>query len=164
MAAGSVNGQFYQHALIDLSSSARQGAPFLHRLFSALSFSDEGPKEPVHDSRGEIVGYVIKPRKTDGKVKMKMKEWDLWRDWFYQQAALLSTQLQRPVGPGQVEVTMTVSVGVTLAASRTRRVRCMVQGEAFESTDDQNPLDVEVALFVLDVTDEQGRRFVERGQ
>jgi hypothetical protein len=160
---GQVNGQFYQHALIDLSSQARAGAPFMHRLFSALSFSDEGEKEAVLDSRGEIVGYVIKPRKTDGKVKMKLVEWDRWRDYLYQQAALLSAQLNRPMGPGQVELTMTVSVGVTLAASRTRRVRVMVQKEDFDSSDDQNALEIEIPLFVMDVTDEQGRRFVERG-
>lgn len=160
---GQVNGQFYQHALIDLASNADVGVPFIHRLFSSLSFSDEGAKEAVMDASGEIVGYVIKPRKTDGKVKMKMNEWDLWRDWLFQQATLLSAQLQRPVGPGQVELTLTVSVGATLAASRTRRVRCMIQGEPFESTDDQNALEVEAALFVMDITDEQDRRWVERG-
>lgn len=160
---GQVNGQFYQHALIDLSSAADVGAPFLHRLFSSLEFSDEGAKEAVLDAHGEIAGYVIKPRKTDGKIKMKTNEWDQWRDWFYQIAAVLSAQIQRPMGPGQVEAVLTVRVGVTLAASRTRRVRCMVQSEAFTSSDDQNPLETEIPLFVLDITDEQGRRFVERG-
>ena len=161
--AGSVNGQFYQHALIDLASSARAGAPFLHRLFSGLSFSDAGEKKAVHDAHGEIVGYTIQPRDTDGKIVLKLKEWDLWRDWLFQQAALLAAQLGRPMGPGQVEITMTVSCGVTLAASRTRRLRCMVQKEVFDSKDDQNPLEAEIPLFVMEITDEQGRRFVERG-
>lgn len=161
--SGQVNGQSYQHALIDLTSSARQGAPFLHRKFKTLKFSDEGEKEAVLDHRGEIVSYVIKPRKTDGSVSMLLEEWDQWRDWLFQQAALLSVQLQRPTGPGQVEFTMTVSVGVTLAASRTRRVRAMVQKEDFDSDDGQDPLKIEVPLFVMDITDDQGRRFVERG-
>lgn len=160
----SVNGQFYQHALIDLTSSARQGAPFLHRLFESISFSDSGEKEAVYDSRGEIVGYVVKPRKTDGKVKMKQVEWNAWREWFMGQAALLSTQLQRPCGPGQVEATATLSCGVNLASSMTRRIRFMIQQESFESSDNQDPLSVEIPLFVMDVTDELGRRFVERGQ
>lgn len=159
-----VNGQAMQHALIDLASSARVGAPFLHRQFSAISFSDAGEKEAVYDSRGAIVAYVIKPRKTDGKTKLKQGEWNLWRDWFMTQAALLATQLQRPMGPGQVEITMTLSCGVTLASSMTRRIRCMIQQEAFDSTDDQNALEVEVPLFVIDITDELGRRFVERGE
>lgn len=159
----SVNGQALQHALIDLASLAPTGVPFMHRQFSAISFSDSGEKEAVYDSRGEIVGYVIKPRKTDGKVKMKQGEWNLWRDWFMTQASLLSAQLARPCGPGQVEVTMTLSCGVTLATQMTRRIRCMIQQEAFDSTDDQNALEVEVPLFVMDITDELGRRFVERG-
>jgi hypothetical protein len=158
-----VNGQAMQHALIDLASNARVGVAFLHRQFSAISFSDSGEKEAVLDSRGEIIQYVIKPRKTDGKVKMKQQEWNLWRDWFMTQAQLLAAQLQRPVGPGQVEVTMTMSCGVTIASQMTRRIRCMIQQEAFDSTDDQNPLEVEVPLFVMDITDELGRRFVERG-
>jgi hypothetical protein len=163
MAAGQVNGQAYQHALIDLSSSARQGVPFLHRKFKSLKFSDEGMKEPVYDAHGEQIQYVIKPRKTDGSITMLLDEWDLWRDWLYQQAALLTAQLQRPIGPGQVEFTMTVSVGVTLAASRTRRVRAMVQKEDFDSDDGQDPLKAEIPLYVIDITDEFGRRFVERG-
>lgn len=158
-----VTGQAMQHALIDLASNARVGAPFLHRQFSSINFSDSGEKDPVLDSRGEVIGYVIKPRKTDGKIKMKQGEWNLWRDWFMTQAVLLSAQLQRPVGPGQVEITLTLSCGVTLASQMTRRIRCMIQSEAFDSTDDQNPLEVEVPLFVMDITDELGRRFVERG-
>lgn len=157
-----VNGQAMQHALIDLSSSARVGAPFLHRQFSAISFSDAGEKEAVYDAKGEIIAYVLKPRKTDGKVKVKQLEANLWRDWFMQQAALLSAQLQRKIGPGQVEFTMTLSCGVTLASSMTRRIRAMIQQEAFDSTDDQNPLEVEFPLFIMDITDELGRRFVER--
>jgi hypothetical protein len=164
MGAAQVNGQAMQHALINLSSSARVGSPFLHRQFSAISFSDEGAKEPVYDSTGAIIGYVIKPRKTDGKVKLKQGEWNLWRDWFMTQAALLSAQLQRPMGPGQVEVAMTLTCGVTLATSMQRRIRCMAQREAFDSTDDQNPLEVEVPLFIMDITDQLGRRFVERGE
>jgi hypothetical protein len=160
--AAQVNGQAFQHALIDLASAARVGVPFVHRQFSAISFSDAGEKEAVYDARGEIVAYVIKPRKTDGKVKLKQKEWNAWRDWFMTQAQLLVAQLQRPVGPGQVEITITLSCGVTLASSMTRRIRCMIQQEAFDSTDNQNPLEVEVPLFVMDVTDELGRRFVER--
>lgn len=160
---GQVNGNFMQHALIDLTSSARQGAAFPHRLFEAISFSDEGAKEAVLDAHGEIVGYVIKPRKTDGKIKLKQNEWNLWRDWFYQQAAFLTAQLQRPCGPGQVEFTMTLSCGVTIASQMTRRIRAMIQQESFDSSDDQNPLAVEIPLFVMDVTDELGRRFVERG-
>lgn len=159
----SINGQYYQHALIDLASSARQGASFQHRMFTSLKFSDEGMKEAVLDQRGEIIGYVVKPRKTDGAVSMKMIEWDLWRDWLYQQAALLSAQLQRQVGPGQVEFTMTVSVGATPATSRVRVVRAMVQKEDFDSSDNQDPINVEVPLFIMDVTDRDGRRFVERG-
>lgn len=158
-----VNGQGFQHALINLTSSARQGAPFLHRLFSSFSFSDEGAKEAYYDSHGEQAGYTIKPRKTDGKIKMKLQEWGLQLDWLRQQAILLSAQLQRPVGPGQVEVTATLSVGATLATSRTRRIRYMVQQDAFDSSDDQNVLEVEIPLFIMDVTDELGRRFVERG-
>ena len=158
----SVNGQFYQHALIDLSSVAEQGTPFQHRLFSSLKFSDEGMKEAVLDARGEIVGYVVRPRKTDGSISMKMKEWDLWRDWLYQQASQISAQLQRNVGPGQVEFTMTVKVGATPATSRERRVRAMVQKEDFDSSDNQDAINVEVPLFILDISDTQDRRFVER--
>jgi len=157
-----VNGQQHQHALIDLASAARVGAPFLHRQFSAISFSDAGEKEAVMDSRGAIIGYVIKPRKTDGKVKLKQAEWVLWRTWFLTQAALLAAQLQRPMGPGQVEITMTLASGI--ANPMTRRIRCMIQQEAFDSTDDQNPIEVEVPLFVMDITDENGKRFVERGE
>lgn len=158
-----VNGQYYQLALIDLSSSATAGTPFTHRKFSALKFSDEGSKEAVLDASGEIIGFVIKPRKTDGSVTMKLVEADEWRDWLYQEANALSQQLQRPVGIGQVVFTMNVKIGATPGTSRIRRIRAMVQSEAFDASDSQDPLNADVPLFVMDITDDQGRRFVERG-
>lgn len=159
-----INGQGWQHALIDLTSNAKQGIPFLHRLFSSISFSDEGAKEAYYDSLGAIAGYTIKPRKTDGKIKMKLQEWQDELTWLRTQAALLSVELGRPCGPGQVEITATLSCGATLSTSMTRRIRYMVQQDAFDSTDDQNVLEIEIPLFIMDVTDEFGQRFVERGE
>jgi hypothetical protein len=157
-----VNGNFFQHSLVNASATGT-GASFQFRLFSAISYSDSGEKEAVLDSRGEIAGYVVKPRKTDGKIKLKQMEWNSFRDWLMVQAQLLTAQTNRPFGPGQVEITISLNVGVTPAAGMKRDIRCLVQQEAFDSTDDQNPLEVEVPLFVIDVTDGNGRRFIERG-
>src|SRR6476659_8119887 len=105
MSVTTVSGQGPQHALISLQSTGT-GATFRHRTFKSLKFEDAGEKEAVTDAQGEIIAYVIKPRKT---------------------------------GPGQLEFNMPVSVGLTLASTITRRLRCMVQKEAFESEDNQDP-------------------------
>lgn len=157
-----IGGQEYQHALIDLQSSAG-GKPFQHDRFKSLSYEDGAEKSPVYDSQGRIIAYVVKPQKTDGAVTMLMSEWWTWEDWLRQEAdKLTAANPLRQYGIGQVVFALTVQYGATLDTLRTDIIEgCMVQAAPKKSDDNQEALVVEVKLFLTGVKDAKtNRRFM----
>jgi hypothetical protein len=156
-----INGQALQHALLDLRAAGTAGE-FQFATFKSIEFSTTAEKEAVYDSQGQQIQYVIKPMKTAGKLSCNLDEYFAFYDWLQDQAALLSNQVQRPIGPLQVEFDITLTFGAVLANLKTRRLKAaMMTGEAISSKDDQNVLVMEVPLFIARIEDEQGRSVIE---
>lgn len=157
----SVNGQAYQHALIDLQAVVT-GAPFYFSKFKSLKYEDGAEKSPVHDSQGQQVQYVIKEQKTDGSMSMLLSEWYDFREFLREQTVALSAQLGRPVGIGQVEFELTVQYGQTALTKKVDRLLgAMVQREPRDSNDNQDALIVEIPLFILAITDNLNNSFIQ---
>lgn len=161
----SINGRELQHALVNLQATcSATGATFTFQYFSAVEIKDGAKKEAVRDKNGKQTGYVIKQQETDSKVTTLQSEWYRFRSWLRQQATAIAAQTQQPTGIGQVEFDVTCTFGNTIATRQTDRLgTVMVQEEAKKSTSDQNPLSVDIPLFVLEVSDENGIHFVEYG-
>lgn len=155
-----INGQEFQHALIDLQATGT-GAPYQFTRFKSLDYKNGAKKEAVKDSTGRNVSYTIGDQETDGSVSMLLSEWFVFREWLRLQARAIQAQIQRPVGIGQVAFDMTAQYGQTLATlQKDRLVGVMVQEEPRKSSDDQKALVVEIPLFILDITDDKENRFV----
>jgi hypothetical protein len=164
MGTTGVNGQEYQHALMDLQATGT-GAPYRFSRFKAVKYEDSAEKKPVNDHQGQQVAYTIDNQKTNGSVTMLLSEWFKFRAFLRAQAAALSAQLQRPVGIGQVTFDMTVQFGQTLQTLQTDRLLgAMVQKEPRDSQDNQEALVVEIPLFILQITDKDGNTFVRYDQ
>jgi len=157
-----IGGQEYQHALVDLQAVST-GAPYKFSKFKAVKFKDAAKKSAVTDSQGQIVSYTIGKQETDASIKMLTSEWFNWRDWLLQQAAIITAQNQgNKIGYGQVASDLTVQFGNTLVSLKKRKLLgVMVNEEAMESDDNQSALEIEVPLFLLAVTDENGNRLIE---
>jgi hypothetical protein len=165
MAAGIVNGQEHQHALVDVQATTT-GAPYRFAKFKSIKYKNSAPKKGVNDHQGQQVSYTIDNQKTEGSISMLLSEWFLFRAFLRQQAAALAAQLGRKVGIGQVAVDLTVQFGATLQTlQKDRIIGAMVQEEPRDSSDNQDALVVEVPLFFLDVVDgKTGERFIEYDQ
>lgn len=157
-----VNGQSYQHALIDLRA-AGTGGEAQFTTFRSIDFSSGADKEGVADYQGQQISYTVKPMKTSGKFSLLQDEYgDMFYKWLLQQAAQLSTTMQRPMGIGQVRFDMTVTFGALLTAMMTRRLKgCLLNQEAFSSKDDQAALVMEFPLFITRIEDQDGKAFME---
>lgn len=156
-----VNGQALQHALIDVRVAGTAGE-FQFLTFKSIEFKIGADKEAVYDAQGQQIGYTIKPMKTTAKLSCNTDEWFPFYDWLQQQASALAAQLQKPIGPLQVEFDVTVTFGAVLAKLKTRRLKsCLINEEAFSSKDDQNVLVQEIPLFVSRIEDENGRSMIE---
>jgi hypothetical protein len=160
----SINGRELQHALVKLKAScAATGAPpFEFRFFKSLKYKTSAKKEAVRDKSGQQVGYVIKQEETEGSMTTLQSEWLRFRSWLMQEANVLAQQMQVAIGIGQVEVEFTVTYGQTLATLATDVLAtAMVQSEGRDSSDNQDPLNTEIELFILKIHDGQYNYFVE---
>jgi hypothetical protein len=156
----SVNGQEYQHALIDLQATG-SGAPYQFARFKSVEYEDGAKKDAVKDHRGKQVAYTIGEQETNGNLVMLLSEWFKFRSWLRLQAAAISAQVQQPIGIGQVAFDMTVQYGQTLQTlQKDRLLGTMIQKEPRKSSDDQKVLVVEIPLFILSITDDQNNSFV----
>jgi len=160
----SINGRELQHALVNLQATcAVTGAPaFTFKFFKALKYKNGAKKEPVRNKQGQMVSYVIKEEETDASLTTLLSEWFSFRDWLRQQAAIIASQVQAPIGIGQVEFELTVTYGQVLAKLKTDRLlTAMVQEEGRDSSDNQDPLAAEIPLFTLTISDDQNNHFIE---
>jgi hypothetical protein len=155
----SIQGRELQHALVRLNAScAATGAPgFEFKFFKTLKYKSGAKKEAVRDKSGQQVAYVIRQEETEGSLTTLLTEWLRFRAWLRQQAALLAATMQVPVGVGQVEFELTVTYGQTLSTLATDRLAtAMVQEDGRDSSDNQDPLNAEIPLFILAITDADG--------
>jgi hypothetical protein len=105
---------------------------------------------------------VIKQEETEGSITTLQSEWLRFRAWLLQEANALAGQMQVPIGIGQVELEFSVTYGQTLATlAKDVLATVMVQGEARDSSDNQDPLNTEIELFILNIHDGQYNYFVE---
>jgi hypothetical protein len=157
-----VNGQEFQHALVDLQAVGSGIAPYQFSRFKSIDYENAAEKEAVPDHQGQQVAYVIKAQKTQGNVSMLLSEWFKLRDNFLRPlASAASKQVNRNVGIAQVAFDLTVQYGQTLATlKKDRLIGAMIQKEPRKSSDDQAVLVVEIPLFILNITDDQGIGFV----
>lgn len=158
----SINGQEFQHALVDVQAVGNTVAPYQFSKFKSMKYEDGAEKKPVMDHKGQQVSYTIDNQKTDGSVSMLLSEWFKFRDLFLRPlATATAAQVQQPIGIGQVAFDLTIQYGQTLATlKKDRLLGVMVQKEPKESSDNQEALVIEVPLFILTITDDQGNSFI----
>jgi hypothetical protein len=161
----SVGGRELQHSLVTLQATCNAtGSTFTFTLFQNVELEDGAEKKPTHDKNGKQYAYTIDKQKTDAKITTKQSEWYRFRTWLRQQAQAISAQIQQTIGIGQVEFDLTVTFGNTVQTRQTDRLgSAMIQKEAKKSSDNQDPLSMDIPLFVLEVADENSNHFVEFG-
>ena len=163
----SIQGRELQHALVRLSAScsASRAPDFEFRYFKSLKYKSGAKKEAVRDKSGQQVAYVIKQEETEGSLTTLLTEWFRFRTWLRQQAFFLQSQMQAPMGIGQVEFELTITYGQTIATLATDRLAsAMVQEDGRDSSDNQDPLNAEIPLFILAINDrDSNARFIEYG-
>ena len=156
-----VNGQEFQQGLMNFDALGT-GSRFSFTTFRSLEFEDMVEKEAVGDYQGQQISYVIKPQKTSASTKILTSELVTFFAWLRAEADRLSQQVNRPIEPGQVAFDVTVMCGPTLnnLTYKRRLKTVLVQKDKFSSSDDQKALETELPLFVLKITDENGREFM----
>jgi len=142
-----INGQEYQHALIKLNVLA--GAPIRLKTFSKLNFKCTGEKKPVQDAQGQVIGWTLDGQKFEGSITMLRSEW----------LSLKTTVLsQNPnLGILQVRNDWDVTYGNSFVTFQTARLTgVMFNVDTFDSENNQEALAVDIPLFIMGSTDENG--------
>ena len=151
-----INGQEYQHGNISFSISGGSNPPIAIATFKKISYKVSAEKKPVADSQGRIIGYTIDNQKIDASISMLQSEW-----WSLKTNLLL----QNPgMGIGQISCDGQVTYGNSLVPGMQKAeklIGLMFNEDPRDSQDNQEVLVVELPLFVLDVEDANGRRFIE---
>lgn len=144
-----VNGQEFQHASLRTNVLTPDGAPFAIDTLKKIMLKAQADKEAVYNSQGIPRGFVIKPLKYDSSWTLLRSEWLL----------LKSNLLQQYPGLGilQVQMDLDLTYGNSLAALQTIKAGgIMFNSDGLESEDNQDPWYIEIPLFVLWSTDENG--------
>jgi len=142
-----VNGQEYQHALVDvdvaLSGGASAAFPGGLTTFQKISYEDGAPKNAVKNKQGQNIGFTIKDQETSGSVSMLLSEWFRLKEWIV---------AQRPtLGIGQIKFDLTVQYGNSLTTIKTDKIEVMFDKEPKSSENNQDALMIEIPLFVFKV-------------
>jgi hypothetical protein len=139
----SLNGQEFQHATVDFQiGGATAGLTRPLSTFSKFNYKAGAKKKPVHNSQGDIIGYTIDVKETDGSLSMLLSEWKAIKEELAQQYPTL--------GIGQIEMEAVVTYGNNLSNLMTDTVQFMFNEEARTSENNQDALMVDLPLFVRD--------------
>jgi hypothetical protein len=151
-----INGQEYQHGNISFSISGGPNPPIAIATFKKISYKVTAEKKGVADSMGQPRGYTIDNQKIDASISMLQSEWWAVKD---------NLLLQNPgLGIGQIACDAMVTFGNSLAPGMQKSeklIGLMFNEDPRDSQDNQEVLVVELPLFVLDVIDANGRKFIE---
>lgn len=146
-------GQEYQHALLTVSlARANAGDGTEIDSFKKISWKDGAEKKPVHNHKGQIIGFTFDNQKTEGSLSMLRSEWEALKQDILDNAD--------GVGIGQVRLELIVAYGVSPLAEKTMTIEAMINEEAFNSEDSQEALQVELPLFVFSAVDENNNSFI----
>lgn len=146
----SVNGQDYQHALLKISLLA--GAPIRCKTFRKMMFAATSEKKPVNDSTGVPILWTQGELKYEGSITMLRSEWLPIKT-----AILAQNQQPVPLGILQCKLDWDLTYGNAFVTYQTVKLSgVMFNKDGFESEDNQDPLLVELPLFILGHTDENG--------
>lgn len=163
-----INGREYQHALIQLSALSDLASPLSFGTFKKLSYKVSNDKKPVMNSQGQIIGYTIDNQKIDASVSMLLSEWrQSVRPWLLQVGGAQSKvgQVDTGLGVGQVAVDFSVFYGNSpFNYMQDRLSGVMFNSDPVDSQDNQESLVVEIPLFVMAVTFDDGNQFVNYRQ
>lgn len=147
---GTINGQDFQHAQIQFSVDTQQGAPFTINSFSALSYKATAKKNPVRDSQGNIRGYTVGQKETQGQFSALHSEWVGTRRLILAAIPILPSGLR--AGILTVQFNLNVTYGNSLSNLFTDQLLgVMFDEDAFDSKDDQQAIAKDVPLFITDM-------------
>lgn len=145
-----INGQDFQHAQITASVDTGASAPFTLNSFSGLSHKVTAKKNPVRDSQGNIRGFTIGQKETEGQITLLQSEWVLTRRLILQAIPVLPNGLQAGILTVQFNLNVTYGNSLNNLFSD-QLIGVMFDSDAFDSKDDQNALQKDVPLFITDV-------------
>jgi hypothetical protein len=136
-------GQEYQHATVDFQiGGATAAVTFSLSTFSKFNYKVGAKKKPVHNSQGDIIGYTIDVKETEGSLAMLSSEWKAIKEQLAQQYPTL--------GIGQIEMEAVVTYGNNVNALMTDVVQFMFNEESRTSEGNQEAHVSELPLFVRD--------------
>jgi hypothetical protein len=146
----SINGQDFQHGQITASVDTGASVPFTLNSFSALSHKVTAKKNPVRDSQGNIRGFTIGMKETEGQLSLLQSEWVLTRRLILQALPTLPSGLQ--AGILTVQFNLNITYGNSLSnLFSDQLLGVMFDADAFDSKDDQNAITKDVPLFITDM-------------
>lgn len=140
-----INGQDYQHALIDVTFGTPNAAGVRVVTFTALNYSVKAPKKPVMDSQGQIIRYTIDNQAIDGSITLLRSEWVPTRSSLLQ-------QFGGQLGILQIQMDWNISYGNSIVSVQNDVLRgVMFQEDTFDSQNNQEALIVQLPLFIQSV-------------
>lgn len=144
----SVNGQEYQHALLKVNFAVGDSPQI--KTLRKMSFKASSPKEAVSDYQGQPIGWVQKKLENTGSFSLLRSE------WLVVKKKILDANKQ-PVQLGilQCRLDWTLVYGNSFVTYQTVKLNgVMFNEDGFESQDTQDPLVIEIPLFILGSKDE----------
>lgn len=149
-----IKGQEFQHAGLTLVIVANE-ATLEIETFSKVDWKDGAVKKPAKDHKGNIDGYTIGERETDGNISMRRSEWLKVKRFLKQQYP--------DKGVGQIELTAQVQYSNSMEdLTGADEIDFLINEEKFTSESNQETHMVDLPLFVSDVRPAEGR-FIEYG-
>lgn len=141
-----INGHEYQLATSDFTVVGDAGFSFTFETLRNMTYKVDVPKEAVKDSKGRNRGYVIKDEDTTGpSIRVLQSEWRSFKE-------AVQLHYGGTKGVGQLVFNSTVTYGDAEDNYMTDKLEhVMFQGEGRTAGNDQNALEIELALFILHV-------------
>lgn len=143
-----IKGQEFQHAKLQLVFAFGK-TTFESVTFTKADWKDGAPKKVVRDKFGNIDGYTIGERETDGNFTMRRGEWLKLKQAVAQQFP--------DKGIGQVEFTAMLYYGNSIADLAGKdEIDFLFNEEKFASESNQEAHMIDLPLCVLAVRPKEG--------
>jgi hypothetical protein len=138
-----INGQEYQAGTTEITITTDDGQELTLSRWNKVEYKTGAKKQPANRADGKLDAYTIGKQETSGTLSTRLSEFYDIEQW------LLS--IYPTMGILQIELTMVVTYGNSLAKLKKDTVRFMFDEITKPTDDGQGVNKVDLPLFVFDV-------------